>query len=123
MAKTIQFLATAPGFYGAARISKGEKFTAPGDFKAKWATPADGITIDEVDEIVNPVAAYLSQSARVVIAGLVGKDVAELRQLLDAENGSQAPRTSVTAKLADAIATAEANPGEKPGEKVDDLLS
>lgn len=125
MAKQILFLATADGFYGAARVAKGQKFTAPSTFKAKWATPADGITLGEVEEIENPIAAYLAQNAKSVIAGLADKSVAELRQLLDAEQGNQAPRSSVTAKLVDAIANAEANTDDKSGEGAgdDDLLS
>lgn len=110
MADTQEFVAIETGFHDGARIHKGQKFTAPVGFKAKWAVPpeeidARGGTIHE-----DPIRALLDRSAKEVAAAIGSSGLStadEFRRAIDAEMAGE-KRKSVLSKLQDAYTNAKA---------------
>ncbi len=101
------FKATKPGFVNGSLIRVGGEFTAPDDFKAKWAVPA---------QEYEPAAEKVTQDYRSVaeiLASVGSLSDKELQAVLDAEVSGRG-RKSLVAKLQDEIANRVLNPVSDP---------
>ena len=91
------------GFYGGARVERGEEFTAPVDFKGKWFCAADEIEKVEAEKAgADPIATELENPIRVVVGNLPNYSEADLKKLEAAELSGQA-RKGLLAAIGDAI--------------------
>lgn len=114
-------LATADGFYGGRRLRKGDTFTAPVEEKGAWFKPRDRVEEDAVE--ADHIPDLLDKGPFEIVDELPKLGLAELRALQAAEQAGKT-RKGLLAKIADAIANAEANPPQGGGEAPDgDLMS
>lgn len=101
------FKAIKPGFVNGSRVRVGGEFTAPDDFKASWAVPAN--EYEDPEEKVT----LADRSVAEILASVENLSDKEVQALLDAEVSGRG-RKSLVAKLQDEIANRVTNPAADP---------